>query len=141
MRFMMLTIALSCAGSGWAVETTPAQAEPQDTHAAAKKTFKATCVLCHGADARGNKSMAKMFNVKVEVLDLAQGDAVKKTEVELAKIIAEGKGKMPNFKSKLDKENIQGLVRYLVSLRPVKPKSESPAKSEVKTETKADTSK
>ena len=82
----------------------------------AAKVFAAKCASCHGKDAKGNPLMAKTFHTAPARLNLAGEDAQKKTDAELAQIVAAGKGKMPAFKEKLKKDEISGLVAYLRTL-------------------------
>lgn len=125
MKTLSIAILLACAAPLRAGEAAKAPASAADVHAAAKKTFKAQCAACHGAKAEGKEAMAKVYKVAPEALDLARGDAAAKSEAELVKVISDGKGKMMAFKGKLDKDQIQGLARFLASLRAPKPKVEA----------------
>jgi mono/diheme cytochrome c family protein len=68
--------------------------------------FASKCTSCHGKDGKGSPSGKKMG-----VKDLA--DEKKEPVSEIAEDISDGKGKMPAFKGKLSKEEIDALARYI----------------------------
>lgn len=76
--------------------------------AAAKATFRAKCVMCHGPDGAGSE-VGKSLNIP----DLRSSTVQKTPEPELAEIIANGKNGMPSFKGSLDAGQIHGLVAYI----------------------------
>lgn len=78
----------------------------------AAKAFKANCALCHAADGSGNSPTGKALGAK----DLKSEEVQKKTDAELAELIAKGKGKMPAFGSKLAPDVINSLVAYIRQL-------------------------
>ena len=111
-----LLLALNAAAQG------PAAPAPAD----AAKAFASKCAACHAKDGKGNASMAKMFKLKdAASLDLTGEATAQKTDAELAKAVAEGRGKMPSFKSKLKDAEISALVAYLraLSAAPAAPKA------------------
>ena len=67
---------------------------------AAKTLYEKNCAGCHGADGKGNPTMAKLIGDKG--LNITGKDIARKSEAQLLKLIAEGAGKMPA--SKLSKE-------------------------------------
>jgi mono/diheme cytochrome c family protein len=73
------------------------------------KAYKTNCVLCHAADGSGNSPSGKALRAK----DLASSEVQKKTDAELAEVIAKGKGKMPAFGAKLKPDDIKQLVAYI----------------------------
>jgi cytochrome c6 len=75
--------------------------------------YKSKCAMCHGPDGAGQTPMGK--NLKLAALGSA--DVQKQTDVALAKWIADGKGKMPAYKSKLAAEDIEALVGFIRSLK------------------------
>lgn len=81
-----------------------------NTNAAAP--FKAHCAMCHGPDARGNTPVGKMMHIP----DLLSKPIQSKSDADLTAVIENGKGKMPEFKSKLKSQEIHDLVAYLRSL-------------------------
>ena len=75
--------------------------------------FKAKCAMCHGQDATGNTPMGK--NLKIR--DLTSADVQKQTDAELDAVITKGKNKMPEYGTKLTKEQISDLEKYVRSLK------------------------
>jgi cytochrome c6 len=76
-------------------------------------TFKAKCAMCHGADGKGETAMGKRFGLK----DLGSADVQKQSDAELNTIITKGKDKMPEYGTKLSKEQIDGLVKFIRTLK------------------------
>lgn len=74
--------------------------------------FKAKCATCHGADGSGQTAMGKTMKVR----DLGSAEVQKQTDKELYAWTAEGKGKMPAYKSKLSAEEINALVAHMRSM-------------------------
>ena len=81
--------------------------------AAAETLFKAKCAMCHGADASGNTTMGKKFNIP----DLRAPEIQKKTKAELGTAIAKGKNKMPAFEGKLTSDEVNELAAYVRQLK------------------------
>ena len=79
-------------------------------------TYKSKCAMCHGADGAGQTPAGKSMKVK----PLGSDEVQKLTDDEMAEIIAEGKGKMPGYKSKLSAEEIGLVVKFVRSFAPVK---------------------
>ena len=75
--------------------------------------YKSKCAMCHGPDGAGQTTMGK--NMKLR--DLRSADVQKQTDAELAKWIADGKGKMPAYKSKMSAEEINALVAFIRTLK------------------------
>ncbi|HEY0142730.1 MAG TPA: cytochrome c [Thermoanaerobaculia bacterium] len=71
--------------------------------------FKSKCAMCHGADGKGQTGMGRSMGLR----DLGSAEVQKQTDVELAKITAEGKGKMPAYKGKLSADEIAAVVKHL----------------------------
>ena len=92
-----------------------------------KKIFDTKCASCHGKDGKGNPSMAKMFKVAPEELNLVAGVVGDDTDDEMLAIINKGKGKMPAYEKQLTVEERNAVVTYLLSLAP---KKEEPKKAE-----------
>jgi len=76
-------------------------------------TFKAKCAACHGATGAGDTTMGK--NLKLR--DLGSADVQKMSDDELNTVISKGKAKMPAYDSKLSKEQIGDLVKFIRSLK------------------------
>jgi cytochrome c6 len=67
------------------------------------------CTMCHGKDGKGSPA-----GLKMGAKDLT---GVKAAEAELAKVITDGRAKMPAFKAKLSEEEIQAVAKYVKSLQ------------------------
>ncbi len=83
------------------------------TFADAAADYKAKCATCHGAEGKGDTAMGKTMKVK----DLASDDVQKQSDADLATLIEKGKKPMPGYEGKLTKEQIDGLVKYIRSLK------------------------
>ena len=75
--------------------------------------YKSKCAMCHGPDGAGQTAMGK--NMKLR--DLRSADVQKQTDAELVKWIADGKGKMPAYKSKMSAEEITAVVAFIRTLK------------------------
>jgi cytochrome c6 len=82
----------------------------QDQAAAA--TYKSKCVICHGADGKGETPIG----MKMGVHDFASPEVKKQSDQELVQVITKGKNKMPAYASKLQDPEIKGLVTYIREL-------------------------
>ena len=71
--------------------------------------FKSNCAVCHGPDGKGRTPVGKSLKVR----DLTSDEVQKQADKELAAITANGKGKMPAFKSKLTEAEINAVVGAL----------------------------
>ena len=71
--------------------------------------YKAKCAMCHGPD-------GKKVNKPMGVRDLTSAEVQKQTDAELTKITADGKGKMPAYKTKLSGEEISAVVAHIRAL-------------------------
>jgi mono/diheme cytochrome c family protein len=81
--------------------------------AATETLFKAKCAMCHGADASGNTTMGKKFNIP----DLHAPEIQQKTKAELGTTIAKGKNKMPAFDGKITADQVNELAAYVHQLK------------------------
>ncbi|MDD2271720.1 MAG: c-type cytochrome [Desulfuromonadaceae bacterium] len=87
------------AGSGHTVEAYVA---------AGKKLYGNLCVACHGENAKG------VVGPDLTVSTYKYG----KSRLDITKTITEGRpGGMPSFSSQIDKEQIEGLVEFVLSLK------------------------
>lgn len=76
--------------------------------AAGKKLFATLCVACHGEGAKGG------VGPDLTVSKFKYG----KSRVDITKTITEGRpGGMPSFSSQVDKEQIESLVEFVLSLK------------------------
>lgn len=78
----------------------------------AAATFKAKCAMCHGADATGKTPMGAKFNIR----DLTSPDVQKQSDAELATVITKGRNKMPEYGTKLSKDQINDLAKFVHTL-------------------------
>ena len=74
--------------------------------------YKAKCAACHAADGSGNTTMGK----KEKLRDLRSPEVQKQTDIELTKVIAGGKGKMPGYKQ-LSTQQIQDVIAHIRMLK------------------------
>lgn len=79
----------------------------------AAATFKAKCVMCHGADAAGKTPMGAKLNIR----DLHAPEVQKLTAAELETVISKGKNKMPAFGGKLTAAEVAQLATYIHQLK------------------------
>lgn len=83
------------------------EGDPKQYIAMGKKLFADHCVVCHGADAKGK------IGPDLTRKDFTYG----RSEDELAESIANGRPDgMPPFGSQLSHEQIEALVKYILSL-------------------------
>jgi mono/diheme cytochrome c family protein len=80
---------------------------------AGKELFTKNCAGCHGADGKGNPAMAKALGDKG--LNIVSPEVKKQSDEQLAKVIADGAGKMPA--SKLSKAEQKQALDYIRSLQ------------------------
>jgi mono/diheme cytochrome c family protein len=73
--------------------------------------YKTKCTPCHGADGSGQTPVGK--NLKVR--DLRSPEVKKLTDADIAKVLTDGKGKMP--KSKLEAADVKAVVAYIRTLK------------------------
>jgi len=76
---------------------------------AGKALYTKNCQGCHGADGKGNAAMAKALGDKG--LNLTTPEAKKMSDEQMAKVMAEGAGKMPA--SKLSKDEQKQALDYV----------------------------
>ena len=75
--------------------------------------FKAKCAMCHGQDATGNNTMGKSLKIR----DLTSPDVQKQSDADILATITKGKNKMPEYGTKLSKEQIADLEKYIRTLK------------------------
>jgi mono/diheme cytochrome c family protein len=74
--------------------------------------YKAKCAACHGPDGSGQTAMGKSMKLR----DLRSPEVQKQTDKELYDWTANGKGKMPAYKTKLTEADINALVAHMRAL-------------------------
>lgn len=97
---VVLAIAFAMSISAFAADTTA-------------DVFKSKCASCHGADGKGDTPAGKKMNVK----DFASDDVQKQSDADLAGVIEKGKKPMPGYEGKVTKEQIDGLVKWIRTLK------------------------
>lgn len=75
----------------------------------AAAVFKSRCSPCHGSDGSGNTPMGKKVGAKA----LGSPEVQKLADADLQKTVTAGKGKMPEFGSKLSAAQIGDLVKLI----------------------------
>ncbi len=88
----------------------PAMSATGDDGAA---TFKAKCVMCHGADGSGDTSVGKSLKIR----DLRSGEVQSQSDGQLLEIISNGKGKMPAYEKGLGADKCKDLVTFIRGLK------------------------
>ena len=74
--------------------------------------YKSKCLMCHGADGSGSTPAGKAMGAR----DLRAPEVQKQTDAEIAKIVAEGRKKMPAFKNQLSEKELAAVVSFVRSL-------------------------
>jgi len=77
-----------------------------------EKVYKAKCASCHGPDGKGDTAAGKATKTR----DLSSDEVKKETDAEWAKIIVNGKNKMPSYDKKLTEAEVKDVVAYMRSL-------------------------
>lgn len=75
--------------------------------------FKQTCSICHGRDGKGQTPTGRSLHLK----DLGSEEVQALKDADLNKIISDGKGKMPAYKSTLDQAQIDALIGFIRTLK------------------------
>ena len=83
--------------------------QPADDPAAS--VYKTNCVSCHGADGRGS-----VVGKSLHAADFHSAQVQQQTDAQLATVISEGRGNMPAFGTRLSKDQIDALVKYIRSM-------------------------
>lgn len=88
-----------------------APAASPDSLAAARTSYNNACIKCHKENGEGG--VADVDGEKLRTPSFKGGHALKHTDAEYAKQIANGGEGMPKFKDRLTPEQIDGLVRFI----------------------------
>jgi mono/diheme cytochrome c family protein len=81
-----------------------------------QSTFEAHCATCHAPDGSGDTVVGK----SAKIPDLRSPAVQTQPDMQLADVIANGKGLMPGFKSSLSKDEIDALVKHVHQLAKTK---------------------
>ena len=77
--------------------------------------YKTNCVSCHGPDGRGSAA-----GKSLHAADFHSAQVQQQSDAQLAGVIAEGRGNMPAFGTRLSKDQIDALVKYIRTLAKAK---------------------
>src|ERR1700757_3385055 len=83
----------------------------QSANNSAASTYKTNCVSCHGQDGRGSA-----VGKSLHAADFHSAQVQQQSDAQLADVVAEGRGNMPAFATRLNKDQIDALVKYIRSL-------------------------
>lgn len=78
----------------------------------AAATYAAKCKMCHGADGKPSP-----MGQKLGARDLTAPPASAESDADWIAITTKGKNKMPAYDGKLTADQIQGLVKYIRTLK------------------------
>ncbi len=81
-----------------------------------KTLYVRNCSLCHGNDGHAQTSMGKAL----KAADLTSSAVQSKSDADLNKQIANGKGKMAGYEGILGKKGVEDMVKYVRTLAPKK---------------------
>jgi mono/diheme cytochrome c family protein len=73
--------------------------------------YKTNCVACHGADGRGTPT-----GKSLQVADFHSPKVQQQPDAQLVQVISEGRGNMPPFGDRLNKNQVGALVTYIRNL-------------------------
>src|SRR6266851_1372694 len=87
----------------------------QAANNSAASTYKTNCVSCHGQDGRGSA-----VGRSLHAADFRSAQVQQQSDAHLADVVAEGRGNMPAFGTRLSKDQIDALVKYIRTLAKAK---------------------
>src|SRR6266436_9057758 len=83
----------------------------QAANTSAASTYKTNCVSCHGQDGRGSA-----VGRSLHTADFHSAQVQQQSDAQLAGVVAEGRGNMPAFGTRLSEDQIDALVKYIRTL-------------------------
>jgi mono/diheme cytochrome c family protein len=83
----------------------------QSASNSAASTYKTNCVSCHGQDGRGSA-----VGKSLHAADFHSAQVQQQSGAQLADVVAAGRGNMPAFGTRLSKDQIDALVKYIRTL-------------------------
>ena len=83
----------------------------QSSSSSAAALYKTNCTSCHGPDGRGSA-----VGKSLHAADFHSPQVQQQSDEQLAGVIAQGRGNMPPFGTRLTKDQIDALVKYLRTL-------------------------
>ena len=106
----MRTLTVSVLSAMLSVFCFPTKALAQD----GKALYEERCKTCHGVDGKGSPSVAKIYKINLDLLDLTNQKSKKMTDAEMTKIIREGQGKMKPIPSdKLSDVDLKAVISHV----------------------------
>ena len=88
-------------------------AAPAFAQGAGADTYKAKCLMCHGADGLGATPAGKAM----KAASFKDPAVVNATDAQLIAIVKSGKNKMPAYTGKLSDDQIKSVVAYIHTLQ------------------------
>ena len=76
-------------------------------------TYKAKCLMCHGATGLGDSPAGKAL----KAASFKDPAVVKATDAEMIGIVTKGKNKMPAYEGKLTEAQIKAAIAYIRTLQ------------------------
>ena len=83
----------------------------QSASNSAAGTYKTNCVSCHGSDGRGS-----VVGKSLHAADFHSAQVQQQSDAQLADVVGQGRGNMPAFGTRLSKDQIDALVKYIRTL-------------------------
>src|SRR5205807_10277243 len=80
----------------------------QSANNSVASTYKTNCVSGHGQDGRGSA-----VGKSLHAADFHSAQVQQQSDAQLADVVAEGRGNMPAFATRLSKDQIDALVKYI----------------------------
>jgi cytochrome c6 len=88
-------------------------ATPVFAQSAGADTYKAKCLMCHGADGTGNTPAGK----NLKAASFKDPAIVKVSDADMIAVVHKGKNKMPAYAGKLTDAQITAAVAYIRTLQ------------------------
>ncbi len=76
-------------------------------------TYKAKCMMCHGADGSGTTPAGKAMGA----IPFSSAALIKASDTDLIAATTNGKGKMPSYKAQLTAAQIAAVIAYVRTLQ------------------------
>src|SRR5258708_33357247 len=103
------------------VTVSAARSGSPDTPADSETLFKTRCANCHGPDGAGTR-VGKGLGAP----DLRSAEVQEQSDADLAEAVRTGKGNMPGFADRLNAAEINGLIKFVRTLKDKKSSAEKP---------------
>jgi mono/diheme cytochrome c family protein len=83
----------------------------QQVNDSSASVYKTYCVSCHGPDGRGST-----VGKSLHAADFHSAQVQQQSDARLTDVISEGRGNMPAFGTRLSKDQIDALAKYVRNL-------------------------